>query len=135
MRSVKSRDTRPEMAVRRMIHKLGFRFRLHRADLPGRPDLTLPRWGKVIFVHGCFWHGHQCRRGRRVPISNREYWVEKIRRNRERDQSSRKDLLALGWEVLVIWECDLASTDSALAKLKAFLGTFSPLTSGECKNH
>ena len=127
MRTVKSRDTRPEMAVRRLVHGLGFRYCLHRSDLPGRPDLTLPRWRKVIFVHGCFWHGHQCRRGHRVPVSNREYWVEKIRRNRERDLASRRNLLALGWEVLVVWECDLVPTGEATGKLRAFLGAFSPL--------
>src|SRR5208337_3840255 len=85
MRAVKSRDTKPEMIVRRMVHAMGKRYRLHRDDLPGKPDLTFPRLRKIIFVHGCFWHGHDCKRGARQPKDNAGYWSKKISRNKDRD--------------------------------------------------
>ena len=85
MRAVKSHDTKPELLVRRAIHCMGYRYRLHRKDLPGKPDVVFPSRKKIIFVHGCFWHGHDCARGARMPKSNRSYWVSKISRNRERD--------------------------------------------------
>src|ERR1700679_58130 len=98
MRAVKSRDTEPEMIVRRALHSMGYRFRIHRRDLPGTPDIALPGRRKVIFVHGCFWHGHECARGARVPQNKREYWTEKIRRNRTRDARAESDLIAAGWQ-------------------------------------
>jgi len=107
MRQVKSRDTKPELLVRSMAHKLGYRFRLHRRDLPGTPDLVFVSRRKVIFVHGCFWHGHHCARGNRQPKSNCDYWQEKIAKNKERDRLHRKQLRDLGWDVLVIWECEI----------------------------
>lgn len=107
MRAVKDRDTAPEMIVRRLVHSMGYRYRLYRKDLPGKPDLTFQSHHKVIFVHGCFWHGHNCKRGARVPKTNREYWETKIARNMIRDSQTCKDLNAIGWKVLVIWECQL----------------------------
>lgn len=106
MSRVKSKDTEPEIAIRSMIHKMGFRFRLHRKNLPGSPDLVFPKYKKVIFVHGCFWHGHKCRKGR-LPDSNRNYWKEKIRKNRNRDKNNVKKLTGLGWQILIIWECSV----------------------------
>jgi DNA mismatch endonuclease, patch repair protein len=113
MRAVKSGDTQPELRLRSLLHRLGFRFRLHRADLPGKPDLVLPRWGVCIFVHGCFWHGHGCARGKRVPKTNREYWVGKVGRNRARDRRVRRELEKLGWRVITVWECVLKTLSPA----------------------
>src|SRR5271157_2589305 len=121
MRAVKGRDTTPEMIVRRMVHGMGKRYRLHRDDLPGKPDLTFPRLRKVIFVHGCFWHGHDCKRGARQPKDNAEYWIKKIRRNRARDAKSQETLKLMGWDVLVIWECELKDHDALRDRLKTFL--------------
>lgn len=105
MRAIHSRDTAPELVVRRLIHGLGYRFRLHRKDLPGCPDIVLPRLSKAVLVHGCFWHGHGCARGARIPVTNRAYWVAKIARNKQRDRAARLALRSLGWSVTVIWEC------------------------------
>jgi DNA mismatch endonuclease (patch repair protein) len=121
MRAVKSRDTTAELAVRKLIFSLGYRYRLNRADLPGKPDIVLPGRRKVIFVHGCFWHGHDCRRGDRLPSTNQEYWLNKIRRNRERDQTTRSRLAELGWEVAVVWECEIRDAEALKRKLAAFL--------------
>src|SRR5271170_4404133 len=101
MRSVKSKDTGPEIAVRQFIHHLGYRFRLHRKSLPGTPDIVFPRLRKAVFVHGCFWHGHSCARGDRIPKNNREYWTSKILRNRVRDKLNRKLLQTQGWSVYI----------------------------------
>ncbi len=122
MQAVKSQDTAPEMAVRRLVFAQGFRYRLHAKDLPGKPDLVFPRLNKVVFVHGCFWHGHGCARGARVPVHNREYWVNKIARNASRDKSARIALQTLGWTCLVIWECELKKPERLKRKLLAFLG-------------
>ncbi|MGZ8137376.1 MAG: very short patch repair endonuclease [Methylococcaceae bacterium] len=121
MKAVKSRNTQPEMMVRRMIHAMGKRYRLHREDLPGKPDLTFPRLRKIIFVHGCFWHGHDCKRGAREPKTNVDYWRNKIARNRFRDEDNRKKLNDLGWEVLAIWECELKNTERLAEIIKVFL--------------
>ena len=121
MRAVKSKDTKPEMIIRRLVSALGFRYRLHRADLPGKPDLVFGPRRKVIFVHGCFWHGHDCKRGARVPKTNTEYWIAKIGRNRQRDENSTAALLAMGWRVRIIWECALKDRDALAAELEAFL--------------
>ncbi|MGA0533487.1 very short patch repair endonuclease [Hansschlegelia sp. KR7-227] len=122
MRAVKGRDTRPEMVVRRAAHALGYRFRLHRKDLPGSPDLVFPSRKKAIFVHGCFWHGHDCARGARMPKTNAEYWTVKIARNMARDARVRGELQALGWETLTLWECELKNPDQPAEALSAFLG-------------
>lgn len=122
MQAVKSKDTVPELLVRSMTHKLGFRFRLHRKDLPGKPDLVFPALHKAIFVHGCFWHGHDCIRGARVPKANREYWTKKVARNRERDLKHLEELSDAGWKSLVIWECDLRQSESVSVRINRFLG-------------
>ena len=122
MRAVKSEDTAPEMMVRRYVHSLGYRFRLHRKDLPGKPDLIFPRLNSAIFVHGCFWHGHDCPRGARLPKENAEYWHRKIGRNAERDKKTLRLLRSLGWNVLVIWECELRKDEgTSERKIKRFL--------------
>ncbi len=105
MRAVKSTNTRPELTVRRIVHQLGFRYRLHRGDLPGRPDLVFVRRKKVIFVHGCFWHRHACEAGRSTPASNEDYWRRKFQRNVRRDRSAVRQLRRLGWGVSIVWEC------------------------------
>jgi len=122
MQAVKSRDTKPELIVRRLAHAMGYRYRLHRQDLPGKPDLVFSARRAVIFVHGCFWHGHDCRRGARIPKTNRAYWTAKISRNRERDQAHQVLLTAQGWRVLVIWECQIRDADALRQSLRAFLG-------------
>ncbi|WP_109477331.1 very short patch repair endonuclease [Paraburkholderia sp. C35] len=123
MRSVRSTDTQPELAVRRMVFELGYRYRLHRKDLPGRPDLAFIGLRKVIFVHGCFWHGHTCKRGARRPKTNVDYWKEKIARNVARDASNESKLTASGWDVLTVWECELTKPEELRAKLRTFLAT------------
>jgi DNA mismatch endonuclease (patch repair protein) len=122
MRRVKGRDTTPELKVRRALTALGARYRLQRADLPGKPDIVMPGRRLAIFVHGCFWHGHDCARGSRVPKANRDYWVGKVERNRARDARSREALAALGWRVETIWECDLKDSASLEARLRGLLG-------------
>jgi len=104
MACIKSKDTKPERLVRSLLHRMGYRFRLHRPDLPGKPDIVLPRFQAVIFVHGCFWHGHNCKDGRR-PKSNTEYWNEKLDRNVDRHRRNMRLLRRAGWRPLVIWEC------------------------------
>lgn len=121
MRAVKSRDTGPEIEVRRLVHRMGFRFSLRRKDLPGKPDLALPRLKKVVFVHGCFWHGHRCARGNRVPRNNRQYWIEKIQANRIRDKRTKKRLKLLGWDSLAVWECWLKDEAALVRRLREFL--------------
>ena len=122
MRAVKGRDTKPEITVRRAAHALGYRFRLHRKDLPGSPDLVFPSRKKVVFVHGCFWHGHDCARGARTPKTNAEYWRAKIARNVVRDARVERELAALGWAVLTIRECELNDGKTWKDRLVAHLG-------------
>ena len=117
MRAVKDRNTTPELFVRSMVHRMGYRFRLHRKDLPGKPDLVLPRLKKVIFVHGCFWHGHNCARGARMPKTNAAYWQGKIGRNRERDREHLVALKAAGWGVVIVWECELRNAGRVRRRL------------------
>jgi DNA mismatch endonuclease (patch repair protein) len=121
MRSVKARATGPEMKVRRLVWNLGFRYRLHAKDLPGKPDLVFRGRRKVIFVHGCFWHGHDCKRGSRVPVANSEYWRAKVAGNAARDAESCRRLQEAGWESLVIWECQLRDMEALSTKIKRFL--------------
>jgi DNA mismatch endonuclease (patch repair protein) len=121
MRQVRSQHTKPELLVRSVAHRLGYRFRLYRRDLPGAPDLVFPARAKVVFVHGCFWHGHTCRRGARPPQTNAEYWREKIARNKQRDRRHQRELRCLGWSVLVLWECQLRDQHKLMAKLSRFL--------------
>lgn len=116
MAKVKSRDTRPEIRVRRALHRAGYRFRLHRADLPGKPDLSFPRYRLALFVHGCFWHRHGCKRTT-MPATNTEFWSRKFRRTLERDRRARKELEENGWTTDIIWECQLEAGISRLIKL------------------
>jgi len=102
MSKIRGKDTTPELIVRRLVHLAGFRFRLHRKELPGNPDLVLPRLKKVIFVHGCFWHGHK---HKSMPKTNTAFWEAKIRTNMERDKQNIKELKKIGWSSLVVWEC------------------------------
>lgn len=121
MRANRSKDTRPEMAVRSILWNAGYRYRLHRRDLPGKPDVVFPGRRKVIFVHGCFWHQHQgCRRASK-PKSRMDYWRPKLERNVSRDASVRDALSANGWAFLIVWECELKALDALTSKLRTFL--------------
>ncbi len=122
MRAVKSKDTTPELAVRRSAHKIGLRFRLGRDDLPGKPDLVFPARQTAMFVHGCFWHGHECPRGARMPATNRDYWRAKIARNVERDKTTKRKLKALGWKVVTIWECETRDPEKLQRLISRRLG-------------
>lgn len=121
MRRVRARDTGPELKVRRALTRLGARYRLHRKDLPGTPDIVMPGRRLAIFVHGCFWHGHDCARGARVPQQNRDYWVAKVARNVARDARDRAALAELGWRVETVWECELKDAAGLEARLTGWL--------------
>ena len=125
MSAIRGKDTKPELVVRRMAHALGYRFRLHRKDLPGTPDLVFPRLAKVIFVHGCFWHLHRCPYGRVVAKTNPEFWRRKREGNAQRDRRTRRKLHELGWKVLVIWECQTKPAHSGrlLSRISSFLSS------------
>lgn len=123
MGRIKDRDTRPELSVRRLVHRLGYRYRLHRRDLPGRPDMVLARHRAVIFVHGCFWHQHpdpSCPLAR-MPKSRLSFWGPKLRQNRERDERAEAELARAGWRVLVVWECELRDREHVARKIRSFL--------------
>ena len=121
MRRVKGANTTPELKVRRALTRLGARYRLHRKDLPGAPDIVLPGRRLALFVHGCFWHGHDCARGAREPKANADYWRAKIGRNRERDAANLAKLADLGWRAETIWECDLKDEAALEARLRSLL--------------
>ena len=120
MGCVKQKDTAPELTVRKILHKLGYRFRLHRKDLPGKPDIVLPKHKAIILVHGCFWHGHSCRKGK-LPSSNAEFWQQKISKNIQRDHDTIDKLLDSGFRVLVVWECQTRNVDDLVKQLRSFL--------------
>jgi len=121
MSRVKGRDTKPELLVRSLIHRMGFRFSLHRKDLPGRPDIVLVRHRKLVFVHGCFWHGHAgCSRAT-VPSTNIHFWKKKISGNKTRDKSVTRRLGVMGWKVLVVWQCHTNNTQKLTTRLERFL--------------
>jgi DNA mismatch endonuclease (patch repair protein) len=120
MAAIRGKDTSPEMKVRKLLHALGYRFRLHRRDLPGNPDIVLRSSLAIILVHGCFWHQHTCRDGR-MPSSKREYWGPKLARNVERDKDNIRKLRRMGWRVLVIWECQIADVLSLTKRISRFL--------------
>lgn len=124
MSSIRSRDTRPEVTVRRYLWQHGYRYRLYKKELPGRPDIVLSRLRTVIFINGCFWHGHECHR--RFPKTNRDFWLRKIERNRERDRDVAARLRQMGWNVITIWECELAKArrDETLERLITTLRAF-----------
>ena len=121
MSRIGGRDTAPERTVRRLLHGLGFRFRLHRRDLPGTPDIVFPSRRKAIFVNGCFWHAHGCRIGR-PPKSRPEFWLPKLQRNRLKDARDRRGMRGLGWGVLTIWQCQTGSQNRLESRLLSFLG-------------
>ena len=120
MARVRSKDSGPEMVVRKIAHAMGYRFRLHRRDLPGCPDLVFPRLGKAVLVHGCFWHRHGCPRTT-TPKTNIDFWLNKFSRNKERDQENLALLKQLGWDVFVIWECELRDLAETYKRLSDFL--------------
>ena len=121
MQAVRGHDTDPEMRVRRVLHALGYRYRLHRKDLPGTPDVVLPRHRKIILIHGCFWHGHeQCKRAK-VPANNSDIWRGKIECNRARDMRNVAALRDLGWDVLIVWECEVRDPTDLANRLRCFL--------------
>jgi len=123
MQAVKSKDTSIELRVRGILHSEGYRYRLHDKTLPGKPDVVFGARRKVIFVHGCFWHCHECSRGDRRPKSNTEYWSAKLVRNRDRDRTAVQRLEQLGWLVLIVWECELRQDFSeVMNRIRAFLG-------------
>jgi DNA mismatch endonuclease (patch repair protein) len=121
MQSVRQKDTGPEVMLRRALHGLGYRFRLHDKCLPGRPDIVFPGRKKVIFVHGCFWHGHDCSKGR-LPKTRNEYWKPKIDGNKARDERTVNELKSIGWESLIVWQCETKSIEQVLGKIVTFLG-------------
>lgn len=118
---VRSKNTRPEIAVRQVVHRLGYRFRLHRKDLPGKPDLVLPKWKTVIFVHGCFWHRHPDCPNTRTPKTNVEFWRAKFEDNVRRDRTSQELLKNAGWNVLIVWECEVKDIGRLGIKIKRFM--------------
>lgn len=121
MGRVVAKNTRPEVAVRSLLHRLGFRFRLHREDLPGKPDVTLPKWRTVVFVHGCFWHRHKGCPNTRTPKSRVDFWTTKFDENVRRDKHARKKLKSLGWRVLVVWECELKDIGALTDRIESFI--------------
>ncbi len=120
MRAVRGKDTAPEVLIRSLLHRRGYRFRLHRKDLPGTPDIVFPAKQAVIFVHGCFWHGHDCSRGH-LPETNRSFWQQKITKNIERDSRAKMQLEAGGWKVLTVWQCQTKDKDNLVRSLSRLL--------------
>lgn len=125
MRKVPGKNSSAELRVRRLLRRMGVGYRLHRRDLPGSPDVTMAGRKLALFVHGCFWHGHDCRRGARAPKANAAYWSAKIARNRVRDQAAAQALAALGWRTLTLWECELSDEPALQARIEAALGRHS----------
>jgi DNA mismatch endonuclease (patch repair protein) len=122
MRNIRGKNTAPELAVRKLCREIGFSgYRIHRKELPGKPDVAWLGRKLAVFVHGCFWHGHDCKEGLRKPKSNRAYWVPKIKRNQQRDLKNLNVLRASGWEVLIIWECEIKDMENLEKKLLKFL--------------
>jgi len=121
MSRIRKTDTKPELVVRSIVHRLGYRFRLYRKDLPGCPDIVLPRHRKVIFVHGCWWHRHNCKLGKRKPKTRIDYWIPKLQGNKERHKKNLRKLRKLGWKVLTIWECQTRKPEKLVQKLVKFL--------------
>ena len=129
MSRIRSTNTKPEMVVRKMLHAAGYRYRLHRKDLPGKPDIVLPKYQAVIFVNGCFWHHHEGCRIAATPKSNAEFWLSKLSKNVERDQKNSERLRSDGWRVLVIWECacrQVHNKQTLLKKMLSFINTSQP---------
>lgn len=121
MSRIRSHNTKPEKKVRSLIHEMGFRFRLHRKDLPGKPDVVLPKHKKIIFVHGCFWHLHDCKYGKVQPKTNTDFWNNKRTENKLRDKKNIEELKKMGWKILIIWGCQTKDTGVLRSKLYDFL--------------
>lgn len=122
MRRIRAKDTKPEVRVRRLLRSMGYSgYRLHRRDLPGTPDIAFIGRRKAIVIHGCFWHGHDCKKGNRRPKTNQYYWLPKIRRNQERDSFNFKALNELGWNVLVLWECEMKDNEQLSKRIEEFM--------------
>jgi DNA mismatch endonuclease (patch repair protein) len=117
MRAIRAKNTKPELIVRSLLHGLGYRFRLHQRGLPGSPDVVLARFRTVIFVHGCWWHGHSCAKGRSIPATNTSFWTAKLAANKSRDTRSAAALRRTGWHVLTVWECETRSVDTLRERL------------------
>lgn len=127
MAAIRNKNTAPEVRVRAALHALGYRFRLHRKDLPGKPDIVLPKYRTVIFVHGCFWHSHSCRYGQVTPSTRPEFWISKRSGTVERDAQKSRALEELGWRVIVIWECETKDPEALKRLLQQFLYDPDPL--------
>ena len=121
MQAVKSKGTKPEIAVRKIVYSLGYKYRLNVSDLPGRPDLVFRNRKKVIFVHGCFWHRHNCAAGQSKPVTNQDFWLLKLERNKVRDLRNQADLKKLGWKTMIIWECQIKNDSQLPERIKSFL--------------
>ena len=117
MSAIKSKNTKPEIAVRKLLHSMGYRFRLHRKDLPGSPDIVLPKYKTVIFVHGCFWHRHKNCKYASTPKTRQEFWEAKFRENINRDKLNQENLSSKGWKIIVVWECEIKDKDFDLNRL------------------
>jgi DNA mismatch endonuclease, patch repair protein len=122
MSAIRAKDTKPELMVRKLVFSLGYRYRLHVKDLPGRPDLVFPKRRKIIDVRGCFWHRHTCKDGARTPEANAEYWAPKIERNTQRDRENGEKWKRLGWDVCVLWECEIKDNEALRRIILTFLG-------------
>jgi DNA mismatch endonuclease (patch repair protein) len=123
MSHIKSKDSKPEIYIRKLVFSMGYRYRLHRKDLPGKPDIVFPMYRKVIFVNGCFWHGHSDCKKATLPMSNKDFWNKKIFKNKERDRNNYKKLSSLNWKYLIIWQCEIKkkNEDTLKNKIKDFL--------------
>lgn len=122
MGRIAGKNTKPEVAVRSLLHRMGYRFRIHKTDLPGKPDICLPKYKTVIFVHGCYWHRHKkCARGQSMPSTNADFWKNKFNRTEERDKKTDKELRALGWNVLTVWQCELSDIDTLAHRIEEAL--------------
>jgi DNA mismatch endonuclease, patch repair protein len=131
MSRIRGRDTKPEMAVRSLLHRMGFRFRLHAEDLPGRPDILLPKHQAAVFVHGCFWHRHKGCRFAYLPKSRTAFWTQKFKENVERDRNTHAALSRLGWNVIVVWECELRDEETLAERLESELADTSVVSDTE----
>ncbi len=119
MARIQGKNTRPEIAIRSFLHRQGYRFRLHKKDLPGKPDIILPKYKTIIFVHGCYWHRHSsCKRGRSIPSTNKDFWLKKFRMTISRDKKNQRELHKLGWKVITFWECEVSENKKLNKKLK-----------------
>ena len=117
MSAIKSKNTKPEIKVRKVLHSMGYRFRLHRKDLPGSPDIVLPKYKTVIFVHGCFWHRHENCKYASTPKTRQEFWEAKFRENINRDKKHQENLSSMGWKIIIVWECEIKDKDFDLNRL------------------